>query len=345
MTLELKDRAKRPQSAGLIAAAIVIAGVTLGADVKTDEKSTFKIEGVMGKMVGLFSKTARNGTTATVAVKGNRKMRLIEDRGELIDLGEDKVYTLDLKHKTYTVATFEGLRQQMQEARERAEADARKAHGKGRDPAPSSKGGQQSQLEIEVDVKNTGQKKSLNGFDTHEVVMTVTAHEKGKTIEQAGGLLLTSNMWLAPAVPALKEIAEFDQRYARKLATAMLGGGSPQDAAAAGAMHPMLKDVTVRMNTEQAKLSGVPIQTTTTIDSVQSPAEAAEQQKQSDTKPAAGVGGLLGGLAGRIGKKKDEAPTEAKGRARVMTMTHEVLKVATSVTAADVAIPEGFKEK
>jgi hypothetical protein len=174
--------------------------------------------------------------------------------------------------------------------------------------------------------------------------MTVTAHENGKTIEQAGGLLLTSTMWLAPAVPALKEIAEFNQRYARKLATAMRDGASPEDAAAASAIHPMLKDVTVRMNSEQARLSGVPIQTTT-VDAVQSPEAAAEQQKQSDARPPAGVGGLLGGLAGRIGKKKDDAPAETSGRARFMTMTHEVLKVATSVTAADVAIPEGFKEK
>jgi hypothetical protein len=332
-------------SAGLIAGAIAIAGATLGADVKTDEKSTFKIEGVMGKMVGVFSKTARNGSTATVAVKANRKLTLTEDRGELIDLGEDKVYTLDLKHKTYTVATFEELRQRMQEARQRAESDAQKARAKGQEPSASTKGGRQPQLEIEVDVKDTGQKKNLNGFDTREVIMTVTAHEKGKTIEQAGGLMLTSSMWLAPAAPALKEIAEFDRRYARKLASAMLGGGSPQDAAAASAMHPMLKDVTVRMNSEQAKLSGVPIQTTTTVDSVQSPEVAAEQQKPSDTRQASGVGGLVGGLAGRIARKKDAAPTEAKGRARFMTMTHEVLKVATSVTAADVAIPEGFREK
>jgi hypothetical protein len=101
-----------------------------------------------------------------------------------------------------------------------------------------------------------------------------------------------------------------------------------------------ISGVTVRMNSEQ-----VPIQTTTTVDAVQSSEAAAELQKQSDARPPASVGGLLGGLAGRIGKKKDDAPAETSGRARFVTMTHEVLKVATSVTAADVAIPEGFKEK
>ena len=30
-------------------------------------------------------------------------------------------------------------------------------------------------------------------------------------------MVMTSDMWLAPRIPAMKEIAEFDQRYAQKL--------------------------------------------------------------------------------------------------------------------------------
>jgi len=43
-------------------------------------------------------------------------------------------------------------------------------------------------MEIDFDVKNTGQQKAINGFDTHEAVMTITVREKGKTLEQAGGI-------------------------------------------------------------------------------------------------------------------------------------------------------------
>ena len=46
--------------------------------------------------------------------------------------------------------------------------------------------------------------------------MTITVREKGKTLEQSGGMVLTSDMWLAPKIAAMKEIADFDVRYAQE---------------------------------------------------------------------------------------------------------------------------------
>jgi hypothetical protein len=45
-------------------------------------------------------------------------------------------------------------------------------------------------------------------------------------------------------------------------------------------------------------------------------------------------------------KNADEKDGGSKDKARTtfMTTNHEVLKVATDVTAADVAVPAGFKE-
>lgn len=55
---------------------------------------------------------------------------------------------------------------------------------------------------------------------------------------------------------------------------------------------------------------------------------------------------MLGGLAARAAAKKVAGPSanESKDRATIMTMNHEVLKITPSVSAADVAIPAGFKE-
>ena len=63
-------------------------------------------------------------------------------------------------------------------------------------------------------------------------------------------------------------------------------------------------------------------------------AQAQEQQKSS------GGGGLGGLLAKKI--MKTEPP---KARATIFTSRHEVLEVATSVDAADLAIPADYKEK
>jgi hypothetical protein len=46
-------------------------------------------------------------------------------------------------------------------------------------------------------------------------------------------------------------------------------------------------------------------------------------------------------IARKIGPKTDDA---AKPRTTFMTMNTEVLKVATTVAAEDVAVPAGFKE-
>lgn len=61
--------------------AILPAGL-LEADVKTEEKSQVKFEGMMGRMMGLFGgKAMKEGTVNTAAVKGNRKMTVSEYTG------------------------------------------------------------------------------------------------------------------------------------------------------------------------------------------------------------------------------------------------------------------------
>ncbi len=93
-------------------------------------------------------------------------------------------------------------------------------------------------MEVDFDVKNTGQKKTINGFDTHQVVMTITVREKGKTLEESGGLVLTADMWLAPKIAAMKEIADFDMRYAQKLYGSMIEGVSAEQMAAVDGALP-----------------------------------------------------------------------------------------------------------
>ena len=47
--------------------------------------------------------------------------------------------------------------------------------------------------------------------------MIITGKEKGKTLEQGGGIVMTSHIWLGPGIPALKEVTDFDQRYAKAM--------------------------------------------------------------------------------------------------------------------------------
>ena len=324
-----------------------VAGVMLStdairADVRADEKSRVEFAGMLGRMMNIFGgKAAREGVASTVAVKGDRKATLNDATGQIVDLAEEKIYDLDLKKKSYKVTTFAELRRRMEEARRKAEEDARKEEARDQDRKPSSDE-KAKEVEIDFDVKNTGQKKAVNGYDTRQVIMTIAVREKGRTLEQSGGLVLTSDMWLAPTIAAMKEVADFDLRYAQKLYGSM-AGMSAEQMAAAMAIYPMMKDAMDRMRTEGAKLDGTAIQTITTLDAVKS-AEQMAQETRDDNRPSSGGGisGRLGGmLAKKIGPKKDD---DGKPRGTFLTMNHEVLKVVTDVSAADVAVPAGFKE-
>ncbi len=337
--------------AALSVALISLASYSVRADVRSDQKSHVEFAGMLGRMFNMFGgKAAKEGVTSSVAVKGDRKATTNGETGQIIDLAEEKVYDLDLKKKSYKVTTFAELRRRMEEAKKKAEEDARKESAQQKEK-PAAADPNAKQVEIDFDVKNTGAKKAINGFDTHEAVITITVREKGKTLEQGGGMVMTSDMWLAPKIAAMKEIADFDMRYAKALYGSMVAGVSAEQMAAAMAMYPMMKDALGKMSAEGGKIDGTAIQTTTTMDTVKSEEQIAEEAKSAksgdDSKSSTPTspGGLLGGFAKKMAAKKMSSGDDAaKPRTTFMTTTTEVLKVVTDVTPADVAVPAGFKE-
>jgi hypothetical protein len=348
----LEDLMTRTRIAiGLTLSSLVLSSYSLHADVRSDQKAHVQFAGMLGRMFNVFGgKAAREGTTTSIALKGDRKATTTDTTEQIIDLGEEKVYDIDLKKKSYTVTTFAELRRRMEEARKKAEEDARKQAGKEKEKEkPQQADPNAKQVEIDFDIKNTGEKKSINGFDTHQAVMTVTVREKGKTLEQGGGMVVTSDMWLAPKMPAMKEILDFDVRYAKLLYGTVIAGVPAEQAAAAMAMYPMMKQAMGKVSTEGGKLEGSPVLTTTTMDAVKSEEQIAEEAKSTSSESKSSTpttpGGLLGGLAKKMAAKKMGGGDDAnKPRATFMTMTSEVLKISTDVSAADVAVPAGFKE-
>ena len=319
----------------LILLIVAAFAVPMSAAVKTEEKTMLKFSGMLGRVVGLFGgKAAKDGIVSTVAVSGQRKARLNDTNGQIIDLAEEKFYDLDIKRKTYTVTTFDEVRRRLKEAQAKAQEQAQKV-----DPEEKKKAEEAAQeVDVDFDVKDTGQRKSVNGFEARQVIATVTVREKGKTLEDSGGLVLTSDMWLTPTIQTLSEISDFDRRYWEKIAGPMVG--DVEQMAAALAIYPFLKNALARLEQEKGKTDGTAVMTTVTVDAVKSKEEMAKPQ--SSEPPPTSLGGLLGGF-GRRGESKPAAENPA--RSTFMTSIHEVLRVSTDVTDADVAIPAGFKER
>jgi hypothetical protein len=329
---------------------VALAAAPAHAEVKKEERNRVTFAGMLGRVFNLFGgKSAKEGVVSSVAVSGDRKMTTSGDNtAQIVDLGEEKIYDLDMRRRTYKVTTFEELRRQMREAEAKVrEAAARES----KDEQPAKSDGKE--MEVDFDVKNTGQTKTINGFDTRQVVATITVREKGRAIEESGGIVMTVDTWLSKSAPSLKEIADFERRYYEKLAGPM-SAVNAQQMATAMAMFPGLKEAFARLSRED--FGGTAIQTTTTTDAVKS----AEQMKQeaaggssasSDEKPnPLSVGGAIGGFMRRRQQQQQEKeaaanPNANPARSTFMTLNNEVLKIATNVTTADVAMPAGFKER
>jgi hypothetical protein len=315
----------------------------LRAEVKTEEKNQFKMEGAMGWAMGVFGgKAAKEGTISTIAVKGNRKVTTSENSGEIIDLDEQKIYTLDFKKKSYEVITFEEMRRRLKEAQEQAAKAARENDKATEQPSDV-------QMEVDFSLKESGAKRTINGYDCREVIMTVTSRQKGKTLEEGGGYVMTSHFWIGPNIPELKEISDFDQRYAKALGVVFGPGGSAEQMTMATAMYPGMKDMMGKMQSEKVNMEGAQILTEMIMETVRSAAQMSQQPQaqegeSTDITSVKGIGGLLGGKFSRK-KKAEDDPGKPKNRSTIMTINHELLKVSPSISATDLAIPTGFKEK
>ena len=169
----------------LTVAGLLLASPAMRADVRSDQKARVQFAGMLGRMFNFFGgKAAREGVTTTIAVKGDRKATTTDTTEQIIDLGEEKVYDIDLKKKSYTVTTFAELRRRMEEARKKAEEEARKEAGQG---------GRKSRRNRRPRIRTPSRSRSTSTSRTparrrrstastrHQAIMTITVREKGKT--------------------------------------------------------------------------------------------------------------------------------------------------------------------
>ena len=89
-------------------------------------------------------------------------------------------------------------------------------------------GGQaQSGVQAQIEVKETGEKKQINGYNARELEMTM---DMQMPQGPAAGMKMqmVMDMWLSSDVPGVQELREFYRRNANRFPwSAMGGGGNP----------------------------------------------------------------------------------------------------------------------
>ena len=132
-------------------------------------------------------------------------------------------------------------------------------------------------------MKETSERKDVAGQDTRQVILTIVMREKGKTLEEGGGLVMTNDMWLAAKVPAMDELHAFYMKYFKAVFEGTFTGMDAAQSNAASAFLPGFAALTERMATESKKLQGTSVMSTMTIEGVKS----AEQMKAAASQQSA----------------------------------------------------------
>jgi len=153
---------------------------TLHADVRTRQKTVLKFEGFLGRIAGMAGGAAsKDGETSTVTVKGHRKATVNDKTGQIVDLAEERIYNIDFKKKEYRVMTFAQLREQLKKLQADAEKNAKDMPAEDREQLEQA--GQE--IEITFDVKDTGDTKTIAGRSARQMIVTIAAHAKGRTLD------------------------------------------------------------------------------------------------------------------------------------------------------------------
>jgi hypothetical protein len=194
---------------------------------------------IMGRLAGGRLQAAFQDQVSSVFVKGAKMARVGQATTTIFDLDAGTVTTINNEKRTYSVETFEDMRQRMEKMQQRTNRDG------------------QGELEFDVKVTKTGQTRSIKEQTASETVMTLTA----KNSNSQGQMVVKVDTWLVPPTPVTKELAEYQKKLAEKFAYAF--SGAPGLGPAMGGMNAASK--------EMRKLDGYPVLSDISVSGVSSP--------------------------------------------------------------------------
>jgi hypothetical protein len=325
----------------LVAGAVIFFGAaTLSADFSYHETSrvTGGAMASMLKVAGVFSKQAREPIESNVAIKGDRMARRGQTHGEIVDLGAETFTMIDFQKKTYSVMTFEQMRQAIENATKQVK---------------DNKDTKDADVSLKVSAKATGNSRQIAGYDAKEMAIVIDMEMTDKKNGQSGTMEVTMHVWIAGGIPGAREHRDFMMKMGQKLNWSP--GSNPAFQA-----NPDIAKGMAQAYKEIGKLDGTAVLQTLSMGPPGSappdgavPAPPAEEKKD---KPSIGgaLGGALGGKFG-LGKKRNnenqQKPDEAKNTSdangnggSLLEMTTEYSNFAQSADPSLFEIPAGFKK-
>ena len=181
----------------------------------------------MMKMAGAFSSQARKAgepVVSSIYIKDNRMANVSPDSTEIIDLDKETITQIDTIKKTYTVMTFEQIRQQIEAARE----EMKKKQAEQPAPATPAPNPNQDNVERALTLKfatPAHHEAQVSGLDSKEAILTMTMNATDQTTQQTAAMAITNDMWMVPEIPGYTQVRDFYKRMAEKMGPVTAGIG------------------------------------------------------------------------------------------------------------------------
>ncbi|MDE3196508.1 MAG: hypothetical protein KGN84_09200, partial [Acidobacteriota bacterium] len=197
-----------------------------------------------------------------------------------------------------------------------------------------------SDAQAKIEVRETGQKKVINGFNASEVLMTITVD-----MPRLGEVPMEVDIWVSPDVPGSDQVHDFYQRNGAKFpwAAMMAGGNSSMQKAMSDLQRAMMK------------LHGVPVEEIVRMKSPggagmpQMPQMTGAQsaqlaQARAQLEALANSGGPAAAFAKQqLARMPGAAPAGGSGSNYMIEITMDSSDFSPSVLDDSVfAIPAGF---
>ena len=299
------------------------------------------------KSMSFLSKSMRDmlaPITTTTMIHGNQKAVVGKDSIEITDLDKETVTHIDPVHKTYTVVTFAQMRQafaQVPKQMQQAQDKAKQAPEQPQQPKSDLK------TSFDVSVKNTGVTKEINGLSAQEQLVTLQMHvtdpNAPPTQTNAVTYVVTTDAWITPDPPEVKEIQDFDKRFGQKLMegvdlsafkaqmTQMHGMSQNPGMSQMFAGKPGSSEAMAEMAKEMAKLQGTRVMEVTRMGgSGTGPATAQNSPQTSEPAPSAAPSNPNGSMSGMLGSALGSSALGAFHRKKAAQPTSDTPTTTTN---------------
>jgi hypothetical protein len=192
-------------------------------------------------------------------------------------------------------------------------------------------GAGQVDVDMKIDVQETGQHRTIGGYNCREIVMTMDVDSP--QMQQAGGakMHMTMDFWVSPDVPGYQEMRAFYQRMATGPGWAALTHGAGQG------MQKAMAEIQRKM----AGMNGVPVLQVMKMSMPGNSAQAAQMaQSRAHLEAMKAQGGEQAKMADKI-----LATMGGGSGGNLMEMTIESSGFSTAtVSASEFAPPAGYQK-